>query len=133
MSTIYAPDTMTETSTHIAATSETVVPLPGSSILMSLIIALLSPMFLGVSAGDVSLARLAATETVNAYRARNHADLIAIAQIIAFGLAALGSLSLAMADDISLPMTLRLRGNANACNRSAEQNRRALNHTRARD
>jgi hypothetical protein len=97
-----------------------------SDILMNLIVTLLAPMFLGVTAGDVALARMAATETVNAYRAQNLADLIAVAQIIAYGLAALGSLSLSMADDLSLAMTLRLRGNANACTRSAEQNRRAL-------
>jgi hypothetical protein len=76
---------------------------------------------------------MAAIETVNTYRVRNHADLIAVAQIIAFGLAALGSLSLSMADDISLSMALRLRGNANALNRSAEQNRRALRETRGSD
>jgi hypothetical protein len=100
---------------------------------MTLIIALLAPMFLGVGEGDVRLARMAATETVNAYRARNQADLLAVAQIVAFGLAALGSLSLSLADDISLPMMLRLRGNANACNRSAEQNRRALAKSQADD
>jgi hypothetical protein len=93
---------------------------------MNLIVALLAPMFLGVAAGDINLARMAAIETVNAYRSRNHADLIAIAQIIGYGLAALGSLSLSMADDISIAMALRLRGNANALNRSAEQNRRAI-------
>ena len=98
-----------------------------SEILMALIVTLLAPMFLGVTAGDISLARLAALETVNAYQARNQADLIAIAQIIACGLAALGSLSLSMDDDISLSMTLRLRGSAVALNRSAEQNRRVLN------
>jgi hypothetical protein len=70
---------------------------------------------------------MAAIETINDYRARNNADLIAIAQIIACGLAALGSLSLSMDDDISLSMTLRLRGSAVALNRSAEQNRRVLN------
>jgi hypothetical protein len=95
-------------------------------ILMNLIATLLAPMFLGVTGGNVALARMAAIETINAYRAQNLADLIAIAQIIAYGLAALGSLSLSMADDLSLSMTLRLRGNANACTRSAEQNRRAL-------
>jgi hypothetical protein len=47
-----------------------------------------------------------------------------------FGLAALGSLSLSMTDNLSLSMTLRLRGNANACNRCAEQNRRALQQSR---
>jgi hypothetical protein len=36
-----------------------------------------------------------------------------------------------MTDNLSLSMTLRLRGNANACNRSAEQNRRALQQSRA--
>jgi hypothetical protein len=98
-----------------------------TSLLMTLIVTLLAPTFLGVTAGDLTLARMAAIETINDYRARNNADLIAIAQIIACGLAALGSLSLSMDDDISLSMTLRLRGNAVALNRSAEQNRRVLN------
>jgi hypothetical protein len=94
--------------------------------LMSLIVTLLVPTFLGVTAGDITLARMAAIETINDYRARNHVDLLAIAQIIACGLASLCSLSLSMDDDISLSMTLRLRGNAVALNRSAEQNRRVL-------
>ena len=97
---------------------------PGT--LMSLIAAFLAPMFLGVSGGDVGLARTAAVETLNAYCARNNADLIAIAQIIACGLTALGSLSHSTADNLSLSMTLRLRANAVALNRVAEQNRRAL-------
>ena len=98
--------------------------------LMSLIVALLAPLFLGVSGGDIRFARMAAAETVNAYRTTNQADLIAVAQIIGFGLAALGSLSLSMADDLSISMILRLRGNANALNRSAEQNRHALKQPR---
>ena len=100
-----------------------------SEALMALIVSLLAPIFLGVTAGDPNLARLAAWETIAAYQARNQADLIAIAQIIAYGLAALGSLSLSMDDNISVTMALRLRGNANALNRSAEQNRRALAKT----
>jgi hypothetical protein len=95
-------------------------------ILLNLIVILLTPMFLGVTAGDAGLARLAALQTVNDYRARNHADLIAVAQIVAFGLAAVGSLSLSLADDISMSMALRLRGNAIACNRAAERNRLKL-------
>jgi hypothetical protein len=86
-------------------------------------------MFLGVTAGDIALARMAALQTIDDYRAQNRADLMAVAQIVACGLAALGSLSLSMADEISLSMTLRLRGNAVALNRSAEQNRRALAKT----
>ena len=98
---------------------------------MYVVVSLLAPLFIGVTGGDIGMARMGAVQTINAYRAGSHSDLIAIAQIIAFGLAALGSLSLSMADDISLSMTLRLRGNANALNRSAEQNRRVLRENRA--
>jgi hypothetical protein len=106
-------------------------PVHPANILLNLIAILLAPMFLGASGGDIAFARTAAIETVNAYRTRNQADLIAVAQIIAFGLAALGSLSLSMVDDISLSMTLRLRNNANALSRSAEQNRRAIRESRS--
>jgi hypothetical protein len=125
---------MTQTPTEPPqATTRSDSPLHPCDILMNLIVALLAPMFLSVAGGDIAHARMAAIGTVNAYRIRNQADLIAIAQIIGFGLAALGSLSLSMADDISLSMTLRLRGNANALNRSAEHNRRALTASHATD
>jgi hypothetical protein len=121
---------MTQTITLAETATGSTIPLQPANFLMNLIVALLAPMFLGVSAGDINMARLAASETVQAYRAQNNADLIAVAQIIAFGLAALGSLSLSMSDDIAPPMALRLRGNAIALNRSAEQNRRALRENR---
>jgi hypothetical protein len=117
-----SPDTTTGSGPHHPA-----------DILMNLIVALLAPMFLSVTGGDLAYARMAAIGTVNAYRIRSHADLIAIAQIIAFGLAALGSLSQSMADDVSLAMSLRLRANANALNRSAERSRRALTAGHAAD
>ena len=98
-------------------------PVHPSAMLLDLVLALLAPLFLGVSAGNVEIARLAALETVNAYRARNQADLLTVAQLFAFGLATLSSLSLSMADDLSLSMILRLRGSANALNRSAEKHR----------
>jgi hypothetical protein len=94
--------------------------------LMNLIVAFIAPVFLGITGGDLTMARMAAIQTINDYRARNQVDLIAIAQIILCGLAALGSLSRSMDDDISLSMLLRLRGNAVSLNRSAEQNRRVL-------
>jgi hypothetical protein len=102
-------------------------------ILLHFIVTILAPMFLTASGGDIHLARATALETVNAYRARTQTDLIAVAQIIAFGLGALGSLSLSLTDDLSLSMVLRLRGNANACHRSAEQNRRALTQSGSGD
>jgi hypothetical protein len=106
--------TQTPTEPPPQAATRSDSPLHPSDILMSLIVALLAPMFLSVTGGDIAYVRMAAIGTVNAYRIRKQADLIAIAQIIGFGLAALGSLSLSMADDISLSMTLRLRGNARA-------------------
>lgn len=127
---------MTETTITLADPPQAAATGPDArlnpaDILMNLIVAFLAPMFLGASGGDIGFARAAAIETVNAYRARNHADFVSIAQIIAFGLAALGSLSLSMADDLSLSMTLRLRGNANALDRSAEHSRRALRESRS--
>ena len=98
--------------------------------LTHLIVTLLAPMFLMASGGDLLFARMAALETVNAYRARDHVDLIAIAQLVGCALAALGSIGLSMADDLSLSMTLRLRGNATAMNRSVEHARRALKEPR---
>jgi hypothetical protein len=106
--------------------TQTTTDQPEANPLLAFIVTLLAPIFLGVTAGDLTLARMAALHTINDYRARNHVDLIAIAQIIACGLAALCSISRSMDDDISLSMTLRLRGNAVALNRSAEQNRRVL-------
>jgi hypothetical protein len=120
---------MTETTTNDPQSKpgpDAGTPFHPADILLNLIVTLLAPMFLCASEGDIRFARMAAIETINGYRAQNHAGLIAVAQIVAFGLAALGSLSLSMADDLSVSMTLRLRGNANALNRSAEQNRRAL-------
>ena len=116
---------MTNPTIHTRQNPQPDRPHARSDFLLTLIVTLLAPIFLGVTGGDIGLARMAALETVNDYRARNNADLIAVAQIVGFGLAALGSLSLSMADDISLSMTLRLRGNAVSCNRAAEQNRRA--------
>jgi hypothetical protein len=83
-------------------------------------------MFLDAAGDDLTFARLAAAETLSAYRAETHAYLITIAKIIAFGLATLGSLSLSMADDLSLAKILRLRASANASDRAEHRNRLVL-------
>jgi hypothetical protein len=111
-------DSMTETTANAS-------PIRPDDFLLNIIVTFLMPLFL-TAGGDVAFARIAAIETVNAYRARNRADLITIAQIIACGLTALGSLGLSLADNLSLSMTLRLRANAVALNRVVEQSRRAL-------
>jgi hypothetical protein len=119
---------MTQT-THLAEPKSAPAARPDIAfpdILLNLIVAFLAPMFLSASDGDIAYARMAALRAINDYRAESHADLLAVAQIIGFGLAALGSIGLSMNDNISLSMMLRLRGNATALHRAGEQNRRAL-------
>ncbi len=93
---------------------------------MHLIITYLTPMFLATAGGDVQYARMAATEAVKGYRAREHVDLLYIAQIIAFGLAILDSLNRSMADNLSVTQVLRLRSNAASLSRAAERCQRVL-------
>ncbi len=95
-------------------------------VLMHLIAASLMPIFSTVTDGDPVRAQAAVIETINAYGPNNPADLLPIAQIIAFGLAVLSSISLSMAENIPIPLILRLRGNAASLNRGAEQCRHAL-------
>ena len=60
-----------------------------AAVLMNVLVTLLAPMFIAGAKGDIRLARAAALETVNSYRAQNHASLIAVAKIVAFSLATL--------------------------------------------
>ncbi|WP_428487896.1 hypothetical protein [Rhodopila sp.] len=121
---------MTETTSRTQPATGTTPPVRPMDILLNLVVTLLTPMFLIDSGGDLTFARMAALETVNSYSARDPMELITIARIIGFGLAALGSLALSMADDTPPLMMLRWRCNANALNRSAEQSRRALQASR---
>jgi hypothetical protein len=83
----------------------------------------LTPVFHTATDGDVARARAAAIDTINADAPSDPSDLLPIAQIIAFGLAAPSSISLSTSEKISL--MLRLRGNA-SLNRGSDQCRRAL-------
>ena len=107
--------------THSPAT-----PRHPADVFIHLIITYLTPMFLATAGGDILHARIAATESVNAYTARNPVDLLSIAQITAFGLAILDSLSRSMAENLPIALVLRLRGNAASLGRLAERCRRAL-------
>jgi hypothetical protein len=115
--------------------SETTMNSPDypAHVLINLIINLLTPMFLAPAGGNIAFARQAAAETLESYRVESDADLISAALVIGFGLAALTALSQSMEDGLPVAATLRLRGNANACNRSAQQNRRALEQNRAEE
>jgi uncharacterized protein YbjQ (UPF0145 family) len=98
---------------------------PGTN-LINLLLALLAPMFLWSTAGDIRLAHIAAAETLREYRVTNRLSLLMVAKIIAFDIATLSSLSQSMYEDVSISLALRLRGNANSLDRSGERNRLAL-------
>ena len=104
----------------------TTEPASPAASLANLILALLAPMFLWSTNGDIGLAYTAAAQTVNAYRVTNRLSLFTVAKIIAFDIATLSSLSLSMYEDVSMLLALRLRGNANSLDRSGERARRAL-------
>jgi hypothetical protein len=91
---------------------------PPVSHLMDFILAFLSSLMAGIST-DLPLARLAAQEAIAAYQSQGQNELVTIAQILAFALTALDNLRLSMPADLSLSMKLKLRGNANALNRSS--------------
>ena len=101
-----------------------------TDILINLLVTLLAPMFLAAADGDIVFARIAALETITEYRADSQASLMRVAAIIAFGIATLASLSQSMAEDLPIPLVLRLRSNANALDRSAERHERALGTAR---
>jgi hypothetical protein len=92
----------------------------------NLIVALLTPMFLWSTAGDIPLAHAAAAQTINAYGVKHRLSLITVAKIIAFDIATLSSLSQSMYEEVSISLALRLRGNANSLDRSAERARHQL-------
>ncbi len=106
------------------------IPIHPSDFLVEFVVGVLAPLFMAGCSGDLSFARLSVIETINAYQARTQAELVMIAQIIGFGMAAMDNLRLSMDPGISLSMKLRLRGGANALNRAAQQNARALEKVR---
>src|SRR5579871_4217771 len=91
------------------------------------------PLFMGGATynSDPELARTAAIEMLNCFQPRDSWEVLTGAQISGFGLAALGSIGLSMQPGLSLPMSLRLRSNANSLHRSGNQARKALDTYRA--
>jgi hypothetical protein len=100
-----------------------------TSPLMAFVVAVLSSL-MSPSLNDQRLARLAAREALAAHRTSGEGELVTIAQIVGFALTALDTLRLSMPEALSLSMKLRLRGSANALNRSARDNTRILEKAR---
>nr|WP_294506425.1 hypothetical protein [uncultured Rhodopila sp.] len=97
-----------------------------TGLLMEYILAVLAPLLIVGSISDLRLARLAAKEAIDAYKARSDEELITIAQIAGFAIAALDDLRLSAAPELSVSLKLKLRGNAAALNRAGQGNTAAL-------
>nr|WP_294513719.1 hypothetical protein [uncultured Rhodopila sp.] len=92
------------------------------------ILALLASLFLGAAGDDAEAARRAAKAMLDSYGARTNRELRLAALAIAFSFGALDALSRAAGSDLAVNQVLRLRGNANALNRAAEQNEKRLDN-----
>ncbi|MFL5283494.1 MAG: hypothetical protein ACJ8AW_21490 [Rhodopila sp.] len=90
------------------------------------ILALLATLFLPSTAGNLEAARSAAAALLASYDVRTGRQLRLAALAIAFSFGALDSLSRAAAPELPANQVLRLRGNANALNRAAQQNEAKL-------
>jgi len=91
------------------------------------IIAYLMPYLLEGAGDDPVTARAAVLELIDAYNAATVRELTLAGRIIAFNLAALDNMRRSMLDPaMSDAMVLRLRGNAVALNRAADQGQKAL-------
>nr|WP_294524029.1 hypothetical protein [uncultured Rhodopila sp.] len=90
------------------------------------ILALLAPLFLAATGGDAEAARSAAGALLASYEPRTNRELRFAALAIAFSFGALDALSRSADSALTLNQVLRLRGNANALNRAAQQNESRL-------
>jgi hypothetical protein len=90
------------------------------------ILAFLAPLFLVATTGDIGAAQEAASAMLASYNPRTNREMRFAALSIAFAFGALETLSKAADPELALNQVLRLRGNANALNRSAQQNESRL-------
>ena len=102
------------------------------TLFMEIVIRFLMPYFMEVTT-DIALARAEILETLAAYGARTRSELLNAAQLIAYGLSALETLSEGKAAEMSPSMRLRFRGCANNLNRSGQQHETTLSKRLACD
>jgi hypothetical protein len=90
------------------------------------ILALLAPLFLVATGGDVGAAREAVRATLVDYRARTDDELRLAALVVAFGFGALDALSRAANPDLTLEAVMDLRDNAIALSQAGDRTQTAL-------
>jgi hypothetical protein len=91
----------------------------------------LALLFLSAAAGDPTKAHAAAIESLADYHPETASELRLAANIISFGLHALGALNQAAAPDMSLTKILRLRGSAVSLSRESHKAERRLDQLRS--
>ena len=109
-----ANDTAQPRHPDIAPTQKSDQLLPDQ--LLQVVLAFLAPL---LSIGSADDARLAARQAIAACTAAGHNNLVSIAQIVGLAIASLDNLRLSASSDLSLPMKLKLRANANALSRTS--------------
>jgi hypothetical protein len=90
------------------------------------ILALLAPLFLVATGGDVGAAREAVRATLVDYRARTDDELRLAALVVAFGFGTLDALSRAANPDLTLDAVMDLRDNAIALSQAGDRAQTAL-------
>jgi hypothetical protein len=107
------------------------VPDPAEDHLLKTILTLLTSVFLPF-AGDTASARDAALATVERMRLDPEADLLSIAQAIAFGVASMQTLVHALKPDIDPLLLLKLNRSAASLSRTEARHRRIVNQPASR-
>jgi hypothetical protein len=100
---------------------------PADAIARDQVVRSLTPFFLDAAHGNDTDASAAADAMIAGFNPQSTEELMLAAQVVVYGLAGLDSLRRSAAEpDLSVATHLRLRGNANAMQRAAQQCRRAL-------
>ena len=107
------------------------MPDPQDDLLLAIIVPFLTPFFL-LTTRDLDRAEQAAIGTLQRIQASTSADLLPIAQFIAFGLASLNTLGRAMEENLDTLLVLKLNNSATALARCQERNRRVVDAPRPR-
>jgi hypothetical protein len=107
------------------------VPDQPEDLLRSVVITLLMPLFLPLL-NDVSLARQAAAQALRGLQETIDADLITLAQTVAFGIAVTNTLCLSMAEGLDTKTVLKINTSAASLSRCESRNRGALSGRTAR-
>ena len=103
---------------------------PAVTMLQTIAVTLLTPMFLPASLGDLNLARRAARAMINHYEASGPVELLAVVQIIAFAIAGLNALAFSMAEELPATVALRAANCADRLSKAEMRHRKQLKECR---